>query len=71
MSHKSERLTRKEDISNAFISLFAETFDDVLHLVLKEASSESVKRVEFLHSPNETMILNAIQKIVYSPAFFK
>ena len=71
MSHKSERLTRKEDNSNAFISFFAETFDDVLHLVLKEASSKTVKRAEFFHSLNKTMTLNVIQKIVNSPAIPK
>ena len=48
MSYKSEHLTRKQDISNAFNSFLAETFNDALQLVAKEALSKTVKLVKFL-----------------------
>ena len=62
MSFKSEHLTRKEHISNAFNSLFADFFNDVLHLVSKETSSKTVKLVELLQSLITKLILNAIQR---------
>ena len=70
MSYKSEHLTRREDISNAFNSFFAEDLNNVLHLVSKDASSKTVKLVEFLQSLNERLILNAIQKTKSSSAVF-
>ena len=58
MSYKSEHLIRKEYISNAFNSSFAEHFNEVLHLVSQEASSKTVKRLEFLQFLNNTLIQN-------------
>ena len=68
MSYESEHLSRKEDISNAFNSFLAENFNDVLHLVSKEASSKTVKLVQFLQCLNEKLILNAIQRTKCSSA---
>ena len=62
MSYKSEHLTRKKDITNAFNSFIAEIFNDVLHLFSREASSKLVKHVAFLQSLNEKLLLNAIQR---------
>ena len=60
--YKSEYLTRKKDISNAFKTFFAENFNDVLQLVSKAAFSKKVKLLENLNSLNELLILKAIQK---------
>ena len=47
---------------------FAENFNDVLHLVSKEASSKTVKLVEFRQSLNKKLISNANQKTKCSSA---
>ena len=48
--------------------IFAENFNDASYSVSKPASSKTVKRDEFLHSLNETQVLNAIQNTKTSSA---